>query len=156
MEEEIYRQVLKDCEDAISNTLKKSKKLLTETIREKVYKPNTPKVYRRTYTFEDGWQLGEKTRGLLNRSQSLEYDDLIPVFDGNDYVHGNMRLDRRPILPTILEDGMWNKTNSDFRGALNISTNENENYWETFKKRLDSEIYKYLDEELEKVGLTRR
>lgn len=156
MDENFFQQVMRDCQEAISNTLRKSKKLLTETINEKVYSPKTPKEYQRTYTFADAWQLGDKIRSVNKVSQSLDYDYTIMVYDGNDGVHGNSGIDRRPIMANILENNGFNKRNSDFGGALNVSNNERDNYWESFKEELDDKIYDFLDEDLGKFGLMRR
>lgn len=156
MDEKFFQEIMRDCQEAISNTLRKSKKLLTEKINENVYAPKTPKEYKRTYTFANAWQLGDKVRSINKVSQSLDYDYTMMVYDGNNGVHGNFGVDRRPIMASILENNSINKRDSDFGGALNVSNNDGNNYWEIFKKELDTEIYKYLDEDLGKYGITRR
>ena len=156
MDEALIQKILSDCESAITNTLIKSKSLLTKTINETVYSPKKPQEYERTYTFADAWQLGKRKRSARKVSQSLEYDYTIMVYDGNNNVHGNSRVDRRPIMASILENNGINKRNSDFGGALNISNSDSDNYWENFRNKLDTEIYHYLDEELGKHGLRRR
>lgn len=156
MDEEFFQQIMRDCQEAISNTLKKSKNLLTETINDKVYSPKTPKEYQRTYTFADAWQLGDRIRSRNKVSQSLDYDYTVMVYDGNSGVHGNSGVDRRPIMASILENNSMNKRNSDFGGALNVSNNDKDNYWESFKTELDKKIYDFLDEDLSKFGLMRR
>ena len=108
------------------------------------------------YTFANAWQLGDKVRSINKVSQSLDYDYTMMVYDGNNGVHGNFGVDRRPIMASILENNSINKRDSDFGGALNVSNNDGNNYWEIFKKELDTQIYKYLDEDLGKYGITRR
>lgn len=163
MDEKFFQEIMRDCQEAISNTLIKAKGLLTDKIEEDVYSPETPrkssnkvKGYVRTYTFEDAWRLGKAIKDRNSVSQSLDYDYTMMIYNGEKYVHGNEKIDRRPIMASILENSKMNGKNSDFGGALNISTNERDNYWEDFKRELDTKIYIYLDKDLGKYGIKRR
>lgn len=156
MDSKLEQQILKDLSSVLPEVLRQSKQLLTQTINQTVYSGKRPKVYERTYTFADAWQVGKQNKSAKGINQSLEYDYDIMVYDGNDYTHGNSGIDRRPIMASILENSNINKTNSDFGGALNVKSNEKDNYWEKFKSQLDTEIYKYLDNELARYGIVRR
>lgn len=156
MDSKLEQQILKDLSSVLPEVLRQSKQLLTKTINQTVYSGARPKVYERTYTFANAWQVGKQNKNGNGVSQNLEYDYDVMVYNGNDYVHGDSRIDRRPIMANILENQNANKKNSNFGGALNIKANEKDNYWEKFKSQLDTEIYKYLDNELGKYGMVRR
>lgn len=155
MSDEHITKIMNDCERALQDTMEKVNKLLVKNINDKVYKPNTPKVYKRSRTFKNAWYVGKSTRRFASVTQRLEYEPLGMKYNGSSYVHGNERKDRRAIMASILEKQSVNKKNKDFRGALNVPEDDKDGYWEVFKKELDTKLYKYLDKELGKYGIRR-
>ena len=156
MEDEHIIRIMNDCERALQNTMVKVDKLLKNTISEKVYKPKVPTVHVRSHSFENAWYVGQASRRFASVSQNLEYEPTRMVYSGSLFIHGNGSRDRRNIMASILEKQETNIQRSDFGGALNVPSDENEGYWEVFKKDLDTKIYKYLDEEYLKYGFRRR
>lgn len=155
MEDEHIIRIMNDCERALQNTMVKVDKLLKNTIAEKVYKPKMPKVYVRSYTFENAWYVGQASRHFDSVSQKLEYEPTRMEYSGSFFIHGNGSRDRRNIMASILEKQETNIQHSDFGGALNVPKDDKKGYWEEFKKELDTELYKYLDKELGKYGIRR-
>lgn len=156
MDEKIIKQIMTDSKSVLKKTMERVNLLLSDTINEKVYKPKSPREYKRSYTFKNAWYVGRSRKSLNVITQKLMYDYKRMAYNGKSYVHGNEGKDRRSIMASILEKQETNIQHSDFGGALNVPSDENEGYWEVFKKDLDAKIYKYLDEEYLKYGFRRR
>lgn len=147
---------MNDSKSVLKKTMEKVNLLLSDTINEKVYKPKNPREYKRSYTFKNAWYVGRPRKSLNVITQKLMYDYKRMAYNGGSYVHGDEGKDRRSIMASILEKQETNIPHSDFGGALNVPSDENEGYWEVFKKYLDTKIYKYLDEEYLRYGFRRR
>ena len=156
MDEKIIKQIMTDSKSVLKKTMEKVNLLLSDTINEKVYKPKSPREYKRSYTFKNAWYVGRSRKSLNVITQKLMYDYKRMAYNGKSYVHGDESKDRRSIMASILEKQETNIQHSDFGGALNVPSDENEGYWEVFKKDLDTKIYKYLDEEYLRYGFRRR
>lgn len=139
-------------DDVMSKVSQRALNLLRDIVIASVYEPNKPSVYQRrgfNGGFVDGWSI-ESKKAMNNVIKEVFYDmDKMNSTGAQDGFKN-----RDEWLPSILNDPVLNREQSDRGGALNIR--EDHLYWDLFMEEIDKNIWKWFDEEFKKYGIVGR
>lgn len=107
----VLKKVLDDVAAKIYDTLR-------DYIQSDIYDVYEPKVYERTYEFIDSWvkSFAKETAGEIIASVSYEpIESGVMSWNPDKYQHGNQYQDRRLQLAEILNSGLHDKADWDFK-----------------------------------------
>lgn len=126
--------------------------LLKEIIEKEIYEPRRPREYKRTGDFlNSAWFTTEVKKTIMEFTSTLYFDGSKMRYNPSNYQHGNDYADRREDMADILSNYIKNMEESDWGGALNVSSEYD--YWQEFQYFLYKQIPIWFEEECRKIGL---
>lgn len=157
--EGIFADIERKLNKIVNRMSERALSLLKEIIEEEIYEPLAPqvikpgdKVYERTYDFLDSaWFITEVKKTITDFTSTLYFDGSKMTYNPKKYQHGNDYVDRREDMADILSNYVKNMEESDWGGALNVSSEYD--YWQEFQYFLYQKLPLWFEEECRKVGL---